>query len=66
MKRICKNCKYYREGKWCSNFVSEYYRYAMAIDIFVHPENTCKQFTQYGKNAPWWMRIFNRIMRRWK
>ena len=45
MKRICQNCQYYRDGKWCSNFVSEHYRYAMAIDLFVHPENTCEQFT---------------------
>jgi hypothetical protein len=63
MKRICQNCQYYREGKWCSNFVSEHYRYAMAVDVFVHPENTCGQFAEYGKKAPLWMRVFNKIMR---
>ena len=63
MKRVCQNCQYFREGKWCSNFVSEHYRYAMAIDVFVHPDNTCDHFVQRGKKAPWWMRVFNKMMR---
>ena len=66
MKKVCKNCQYFREGKWCSNFGSNNFRYSAPVDIFVSENDKCDEFMQPKKKAPLWMRLFNKIMRRRK
>jgi len=66
MEKICKNCQYFREGYWCSNFGSDYFRFMLPVEIKITAYHTCDEFTQRSKKAPLAMRIFNRIVRRAK
>ena len=62
MKKVCKNCQYFREGYWCSNSKSPFYRFFYG-STWIAENNTCDQFSARDKKAPWWMRTFNKIMK---
>ena len=63
MDKICKNCRYFREGYWCSNFASVYFRFSLPEETKITAYHTCDEFTQDGKKAPWWMRFTNWIIK---
>ena len=62
MKKICKNCQYYREAHfipnmtdfWCSNSKSP------KVREHVKEDDTCPEFYQRGKKAPLWMRALGK------
>jgi hypothetical protein len=56
MKRICKNCQYWRDGDWCSNSKSSKWL------IHLIGDNSCNQFYAAGLKAPLWLRLLNKIM----
>lgn len=73
MKGICEHCQYCRvedrenyEIPWCSNSKSPYYRYLTPLEKYINYDDTCEKWTLRNKKAPWWMRVFNKMMRRWK
>ena len=66
MKKTCKNCQYYREESWCTNSESVYWSPTEEESLLMFSNYTCDEFTQRGKKAPWWMRLFNKIMKRSK
>lgn len=77
-KRTCKNCNYWRlagsmdfnipgTGNWCLNSQSQNNRTRPLA------QDSCIEFSQKGKKAPWWMRLanyllgkFNKFMSKWK
>lgn len=66
MKRICKDCQYYREKSWCSNSKSPSFRYGNRdypfVEVFMMADGTCDQFTERGKKAPIVLRAINAIL----
>ena len=66
MKKICKNCQYYRDydwsnelkAGWCSNSKSP-----KAL-VQVKEDDTCPEFYECGKKAPLWMRKLAKILER--
>lgn len=64
IKKTCENCQYFREESWCSNFESMNYRYDdFDNQKFVAFKDTCKQFTERGKKANFFLRGISRIMK---
>jgi len=71
MKRICKNCQYWRDKNTtldsrCYNPKSPWYFYAQD-DNFIIPEYfSCKVYIPItnaaGIKSPWWLRLLNKIM----
>ena len=63
MKRICKNCKYWRDESWCSNSKSHMFiHFDPTWDTYVDDDDSCNKFYAAGLKAPWWLRLMNRIM----
>ena len=46
MKKQCWTCLYFRDGAWCSNSKSTYYRLPV-LEI-----EKCPEFTRRGQQAP--------------
>ena len=63
-KRICANCKYFRDGNWCSKFESDNFRYADEIESFVSEDDTCNEFTQINEKCPVNILYFNSFMKK--
>lgn len=63
MKKVCENCQYFREGYWCSNFASVYFRFSFPEETKITAYHTCDEFTPRNKKAPLWMRLVNKVMK---
>lgn len=63
MKKICANCQYYREGRWCSNAKSENFRFLAADERFVRPEESCSEFMERGKKASLFLQLKNKALK---
>jgi hypothetical protein len=61
MKKVCKNCQYFREGYWCSNSKSVWFKNNGTL--WVASYHTCPEFTPRNKKAPLWMQLFNKVMK---
>lgn len=59
MSGECRNCQYFREGHWCSNSQSQFYRKTLYAK-----SSGCTDFVQRGKKAPRVMLETIRIMSR--
>ena len=55
MNGHCKNCQFFRQGKWCSNSKSNYYQ------ANVTPNDGCVAFIDRNAKAPEWLRLANWI-----
>lgn len=68
MKRICENCRYYRQssamsmsipgaGNWCSNSRSPEFRTRKEMG------DKCSKFDAFSVKAPLWMRVAKWILK---
>ena len=69
MRKICANCQYFREVRWCSNSKSVHFRFAAREEHFVQATDSCPAFTRRGKKAGLLLRMkikALKFMRRWR